>query len=252
VIAATDQPGSVTTTVSQYLMIQNPIGYWRTGGVEPPILPRGRHDLTREEVAASQKGRVMRAALHELGLRGANPMTVGAVVDRAHVSKTVFYEHFEGLAECVAEALQTLNIVAGSEMAKAAESADRSQPFGRVRAVMVELIESAKDEPILTTALLAPGFGLDEPGSTAWLFYEEVRSKMLMAWYHDERERTPDLPETTLDRARAAFAAFEFVILTALASGTADELVGRTDEVINLVVGILSNGGAAYLPSPAD
>ncbi|MEI6446781.1 MAG: helix-turn-helix domain-containing protein [Actinomycetes bacterium] len=227
-------------------MPNNPLGYWRTGGVEPPTLPRGRHHLTREEVAASQKGRVMRAALHELGSKGANPMTVGAIVERAHVSKKVFYDHFEGLAECVNESLMTLNIVAGSEMAKAADAADSSEPFGKVRAVLGELIESARDEPILTTALLFPGFGLDEPGAKAWLFYEEVRSKMLMAWYDDERERAPDLPETTLDRSRAAFAAFEFAILTALASDTADDLVTRADEVVGLVVAILSNGGAQY------
>jgi len=231
-------------------MLENPIGYWRTGGTEAEPLPSGRHHLTREQVAASQKGRIMRAALHELGLRGANPMTISAVVQRARVAKKVFYDHFEGLAECVAEALLTLNVVAGTEMAKAAEAADRSQPFGRVRAVLVELIESAEDEPILTTALLAPGFGLEEPGAKAWLFYQEVRSKMLMAWYDDERERTPSLPTTSLDRSRAAFAAFEYAILTALASGTAEDLVARADEVVDLVVGILSNGGASFEPSP--
>ena len=181
-------------------MLENPIGYWRTGGTEAETLPSGRHHLTREQVAASQKGRIMRAALHELGLRGANPMTISAVVQRARVAKKVFYDHFEGLAECVAEALLTLNVVAGTEMAKAAEAADRSQPFGRVRAVLVELIESAEDEPILTTALLAPGFGLEEPGAKAWLFYQEVRSKMLMAWYDDERERARKMGITDPDR----------------------------------------------------
>ena len=231
------------------LMPDNPIAHWRTGGAEPTKLPRGRHHLTREEVAASQKGRIMRAALEELGEKGAGPMTMAEVAKRAGVSKKAFYEHFEGLEPCVVEAMQTLNVVAGSEMARAAGEADSSEPFARVRTVVAELLDSAAGEPVLTSALLAPGFGLQRPDAPAWRFYHEVRSKMLMAWYDDERNRTPDLPETTFLLGSAAFTAFESTILISLIEGTQEDLPARTDEITNMIVGILSNGWAQYPPA---
>ncbi len=227
-------------------MPNNPIPYWRTGGFEPQALISGRHDLSREEVLASQRGRIMRGALYELGSRGANPMTVASVVAHAKVSKKTFYETFDGLDECVREAVQTLNVVAGGEMARAAREADPSQLFGRLHAVSLELLESARDEPILTTGLLAPGFGLETPGAGEWALYGEIRSKMLIAWYDDERNRTADLPETTLPRAMAAFAAFEYSILRSLAAGKQDELPAQVEDIVNLIVGILSNGGVEY------
>ena len=229
-------------------MSDNPIAYWRSGGVEPAALHSGRHDLSREQVLASQRGRIMRGALYELGSRGANAMTVASVVAHARVSKKTFYETFDGLDDCVREAIQTLNIVAGGEMARAASEADSSQPFGRLRAVSLELLESARDEPVLTAGLLAPGFGLETPGAGDWALYGEIRSKMLMAWYDDERNRTPDLPETTLPRAMAAFAAFEYALLRSLAVGKQDELPAQADEIISLIIAILSNGRAEYHP----
>ena len=229
-------------------MPTSPIGYWRTDGIEPPPLHSGRHHLTREQVHASQRGRIMRAALHELGLHGAGSMTVSSVVEQAKVSRKTLYEHFDGVNDCLSEAIQTLNVVAGGEMARAASEADLSQPFAQLRAVVQELLDSASEEPILTSALLAPGFGLEKPDSQAWLLYGEIRAKMLMAWYESERARTPDLPETTFEHASAAFAAFEYAILRALAAGKQAELPGRSDEIIRLITGILSGGKAGQIP----
>jgi len=227
-------------------MTNNPLGQWRSGGAEPKTLRSGRHDLSRDEVLASQRGRIMRAALLELGSCGAGAMTVGGLVERAKVSKKTFYENFEGLDSCIAESLQTLNIVVGSEMARAAEAADSTQPFARLRAVVADLLKAAVDEPIVATALLASGFGLEEQNAKAWLDFDDIRTKLVMSWYEDERNRTPDLPTTTFAQANAAFAALEYAVLRLLVVGEQGDLSTQVDELTALLVNILSAGGASY------
>ena len=220
------------------------IGLWRGGESAVERLPRGRHDLSREEVLASQKGRIMRSALHELAATGAHSMKISDVVAGARVSKRTFYAHFDSMEECMAQALQTLNVVAGTEMARAADDADPSEPFGRLRAVVTELLESAAEEPVLTTALLGTGYVLERPSAEAWLLYGEVRAKMLKSWYDDERNRTPSLPQATLTTAFAAFAAFEYAILRDLAAGKGSKLPARAGEITDLLVGILSSAAS--------
>jgi AcrR family transcriptional regulator len=173
-------------------------------------------------------------------------MTVGGLVERAKVSKKTFYENFEGLDSCIAESLQTLNIVVGSEMARAAEAADSTQPFARLRAVVADLLKAAVDEPIVATALLASGFGLEEQNAKAWLDFDDIRTKLVMSWYEDERNRTPDLPTTTFAQANAAFAALEYAVLRLLVVGEQGDLSTQVDELTALLVNILSAGGASY------
>ncbi len=63
-------------------------------------LPRGPHRLAREEVLASQRGRMLDAMAEVVALRGYSAATVADVVDRAGVSRKTFYEHFRDKEEC--------------------------------------------------------------------------------------------------------------------------------------------------------
>jgi AcrR family transcriptional regulator len=57
-------------------------------------LPKGRHGLSREEVADSQRTRLLRATV-ELGAeRGFASLTLTDIVGRAGVARSTFYEHF--------------------------------------------------------------------------------------------------------------------------------------------------------------
>jgi AcrR family transcriptional regulator len=67
-------------------------------------LPGGRHGLTREEVAESQRDRLLKAMTITVGRRGYRDAHITEVVDRAGVSRRTFYEHFEGKEECFAAA----------------------------------------------------------------------------------------------------------------------------------------------------
>ncbi len=57
-------------------------------------LPKGPHTLTREQVQASQRQRILDAVLDVVGERGYAAATVADVTTAAGVSRTTFYEQF--------------------------------------------------------------------------------------------------------------------------------------------------------------
>jgi len=67
-------------------------------------LPKGRHNLSREQVEASQRTRLLKAAV-ELGTEhGFAPLTLADIVRRAGVARSTFYEYFADKEECFMEA----------------------------------------------------------------------------------------------------------------------------------------------------
>jgi AcrR family transcriptional regulator len=79
---------------------------------EPPLrsfrLPRGRHALPPEQVAESQRWRLLAAAGEVLEARGYVRTTSAEIADRAGVSRTTFYEQFENLEACLIAAHETV------------------------------------------------------------------------------------------------------------------------------------------------
>ncbi len=69
-------------------------------------LPGGRHGLSREVVAESQRERLLKAMTIAAGRNGYRDAHITEVVHRAGVSRRTFYEHFEGKEECFAAAYE--------------------------------------------------------------------------------------------------------------------------------------------------
>jgi AcrR family transcriptional regulator len=63
-------------------------------------LPRGRHRLTREEVLASQRGRMLEAMAAAVREKGYSHTAVADVVAGAGVSRETFYQHFDDKEAC--------------------------------------------------------------------------------------------------------------------------------------------------------
>jgi AcrR family transcriptional regulator len=69
---------------------------------DPPTpLPRGPHQLTREQVAESQRTRLMVSMTELMAERGYAGVSIGELAHRAGVSRTTFYVHFADKQDCV-------------------------------------------------------------------------------------------------------------------------------------------------------
>ncbi|TCJ29402.1 TetR/AcrR family transcriptional regulator [Nocardioides jejuensis] len=93
--------------------------------VSPARLPRGRHGIDAEVVAASQRQRLMRAVIQVVGERGWSETRIADVVAAAAVSRRTFYELFGGLEACFMAAVD-----AGFDLLTAA--LDEPDPAGEI------------------------------------------------------------------------------------------------------------------------
>ena len=82
----------------------------------PRILPRGRHKLDPQLVAASQRQRLVEAIVELVAEKGYSDVTIGDIVTRAGTAKRTFYDHFADKLQCFLAALDgiTDSLVAAS------------------------------------------------------------------------------------------------------------------------------------------
>ena len=69
-------------------------------------LPRGRHHLSREDVATTQRNRILTAFAEVLVERGYADTPVAAILQRAGVSRETFYQQFSSKQDCFVAALE--------------------------------------------------------------------------------------------------------------------------------------------------
>lgn len=117
-------------------------------------LPRGRHGIAPEEVAAHQRERIVTAVARVVAEQGYSSLTVERVLDLAGVSRSTFYVHFANKQEAVLVAHEVIfgRFLAGLEAACAAE-AEWPSKIGSAIAAALDFATSRPEQ----TQILLPG-----------------------------------------------------------------------------------------------
>jgi AcrR family transcriptional regulator len=103
-------------------------------------LPRGRHGLSREEVAASQRGRMLEACFRVVAEKGYTRFTVADVLTAAGVSRETFYEHFRDKEDCFLAAYE-LSVEAVLAAMRHADPGGDGDPLDRYEEMMRGYLE---------------------------------------------------------------------------------------------------------------
>ena len=83
----------------------------RLAGSAPDRLPRHRHPLSREDVARSQRGRILRGVAESVAAKGYSATSVADVIARAGVSRSTFYELYDGKESAFLDAYSGFDLV---------------------------------------------------------------------------------------------------------------------------------------------
>lgn len=83
----------------------------RLAGPAPERLPRHPHRLSREDVARSQRGRILRAVAESVAAKGYAATSVADVIARAGVSRSTFYELYDGKESAFLDAYSGFELV---------------------------------------------------------------------------------------------------------------------------------------------
>ena len=119
---------------------------------DPGALPRGPHWLTREQVATSQRTRLMAAIVDVVAERGYAAATIAAITRRAGVSPKTFYEHFKDKLDCF---LASYQVFVETLMARmAAEVAPDASWHDFISSTLVAYLLTLEDNPSVARAFL--------------------------------------------------------------------------------------------------
>jgi AcrR family transcriptional regulator len=111
----------------------------------PDQLPRGRHGLSEEEVAASQRSRILDAMVALAGDEGYHATTIADVIKRAGVTRKAFYKLFEDKEQCFIAAYERELARLLTLTLEAFETQD--EWAARVRAALSALLHALAREP---------------------------------------------------------------------------------------------------------
>jgi AcrR family transcriptional regulator len=156
-------------------------------------LPRGRHGLTPEFVARNQRERLIAGLIQSLYEVGYQKTTVSSIGQRASVSKSDFYKHFESKDDCFIAAYEAAIDRIRERTAAACEEADEGDWVGRVRNGVKALLGLLAAEPALASIALVEGL---RAGRGVYDRYQAA----LDAFVHDLRRGAPSgdaVPEAT-------------------------------------------------------
>jgi AcrR family transcriptional regulator len=120
-------------------------------------LPGGIHGVSREQVADSQRERLLAAMAQEVVAGGYRSVTVGQLAKSASVSTRDFYEHFEGKEDCFLATFDAIRDHLAELIAGAAASA--SDWPHQVAAALRAVVEFFAAEPDLARLCLIESVG---------------------------------------------------------------------------------------------
>jgi AcrR family transcriptional regulator len=127
------------------------------GGVQQ--LPRGRHGLPREEVLASQRGRILMAVAAAVADKGYAQTTVADVIARAGVSRETFYEQFGGKEDAFLAALDGAVDGLVWILRTAAEEGENIAPLERLDHLLEAYLATLAEAPEFAKAFLIDAYG---------------------------------------------------------------------------------------------
>jgi AcrR family transcriptional regulator len=120
-------------------------------------LPRGRHGLSPEFVARNQRERLIAGLIQALYEVGYQKTTVSLIGQRAAVSKSDFYKHFQSKDDCFIAAYETAIARIRERVVAACEEAEGEEWARRVRDAIDALLKLFAAEPALASIALVEG-----------------------------------------------------------------------------------------------
>jgi AcrR family transcriptional regulator len=120
-------------------------------------LPRGRHGLSPDFVARSQRERLIAGVTNSLYEVGYKKTTVSMIGQKAAVSKSDFYKHFESKDDCFHAAYEEAVARIRNQVRSACADDGPEEWPQRVREGLVALLGLFADEPALASLTLVEG-----------------------------------------------------------------------------------------------
>lgn len=117
-----------------------------------PGLPRGRTSLDPLDATAHQRARLVRAVIAAVADKGFTATTIGDIVQRARVSRSVMYREFDGKLDCFLAAIESGRELISARIGAAMAAASEGSLETVVRAISRAYLQTCAQESDHTRA----------------------------------------------------------------------------------------------------
>jgi len=194
-------------------------------------LPRGRHGLSPEFVARNQRERLIAGLTEALYEVGYQKTTVSLIGQRAAVSKSDFYKHFESKDDCFIAAYEAAVVRIRDCMVEACDAAAEAWEL-RVGASLAALLKLFASEPAVASIALVEGL---RAGRGVYDRYQGA-IESFVGYLRDGAPRTPgggEVPEATDEAVVGGVAS---MLGRRVLAGEASELDQLFPEILEFVL----------------
>jgi AcrR family transcriptional regulator len=205
-------------------------------------LPRGRHELTRAAVAASQRSRLLDAMAEVVAAKGYTAATIGEVVAEAGVSRRTFYEQFESKESCFLAAHQAGLELLLHAIHDAVARLPRDDWRARAEASVDAYLGALADRPAAAWAFTVEALGA---GTEAL----EQRARVLARWvaqwqtlHEMARRQDPKVREVSEDELAVLVGGIEELVRDCLRSRGAEHLPKLSPRITQVALATLGGG----------
>jgi AcrR family transcriptional regulator len=193
-------------------------------------LPRGRHQLSPEEVAAHQRERILAAIPTVIAERGYGGLTVEHVIGVAGVSRSTFYVHFDNKLEATLAAHEFIfeHFLAALQVA----CVDQAEWPMKVSAALGAAVNFAVKRP-RQAQILSTGSQNADAALAERVAISHDRLAALLAGLRPSSPHAADLPEAT---ERFLVTGVASVLAARLRKGTEADLAALEVELVELTL----------------
>lgn len=201
-------------------------------------LPKGRHSLSREEVASSQRLRLIQAAVDLGAEHGFATLTLADIVRHARVARSTFYEHFGDKQQCFLAAYdyaaeRVLQEVLVPDPREAGD--ERSL----VQAYMARMLKLCLQEPGLVRLVAADAEALGPAAAEQQRAASDRLAEGLLQLREHLRRQNPDITPLSHVRALAFVGALSKVLQHTFFASGIEALPGLQTELTAIAAAIL-------------
>jgi AcrR family transcriptional regulator len=189
-------------------------------------LPRGRHRLSRDEVADSQRQRLLRAMAEAMAEKGYALTSVADVLRRARVSRETFYELFDSKEDCLMSAFENAYAAIGAAMAASASGSSREKTGGPIAGVLEDYLGAIAADPVTARVFLIEVYAAGPAAIERRAALQQQLIDLLAAGMRaDDRDRFA---------VEAGIAAIASMVTARLAVGDVDGIRALRDPILEL------------------
>lgn len=205
----------------------------------PAPLPRGNHGLSREEVSAAQRARLLTGMLEVVAENGYAAATVGAVLSRAHISRQTFYEHFADKQDCFLAAFDHSADSFSARISRSLGSA-KDPVLTRVDRIFEAYLDALAANPVNARVFMIEIYAAGYPAVSRRLARSEAFALVLADAVTTGRRWRGGLDPLFV--ARALTGAVSGLVTERIDAGDFKALPGLRGQIVGLVAGLLEDG----------